>query len=197
MSRFEIIAALISLVAIILVVRRSVWNYPFGLAGVLMYAEIFHSAKLYSDMLLQGYFFAMQCYGWWNWLKHRDTQGLAVVEILTPPLHVLAWATAGSVALLLGFYMSRNTDAALPWWDASIAGLSVVAQILMSHRKLENWLFWIATNIIAVGVYFSKALYPTTILYAILLVLAVLGWREWRKQRKAELLTTAARSSFS
>ncbi len=193
MSTFEIIAALISLFAIVLVVRRSVWNYPFGLVGVLMYADIFYGAKLYSDMLLQGYFFVLQGYGWWHWLQHRDTKGLALVERLTPRGQGAALAGAAVVFLLLGFGMSRYTDAALPWWDASIAGLSVIAQILMSRRKAENWLYWIAANIIAIGVYASRALYPTTILYAILLILAVLGWFEWRKQSvKAD-----ARSSFS
>jgi nicotinamide mononucleotide transporter len=53
---------------------------------------------------------------------------------------------------------------------------------LQSSRKVESWLLWIATNIIAVGVYFTKALYPTTILYIILLGLAVLGLHTWRKQ---------------
>jgi nicotinamide mononucleotide transporter len=181
-NRFEIISALVSLVTIALVVRRSVWNYPFGLVGVLMYLQVFYSAKLYSDALLQIYFFVLQCYGWWNWLQHRDTKGLAVVETLALRWHLCAWGSAAAVFLALGFYMSRYTDAALPWWDASIAGLSVTAQILMSYRKLENWLLWIVANFIAVGVYFSKGLYPTTILYAILLVLAVLGWFEWRKQ---------------
>jgi nicotinamide mononucleotide transporter len=181
-TQFEIIAALISLITIILVVRRSVWNYPFGLAGVLLYLPVFYSAKLYSDALLQVYFFIMQGYGWWNWLHHRDTKGLALVETLALRWHLCAWGSAGAVFVALGYYMSRYTDAALPWWDASIAGLSVTAQILMSYRKLENWLFWIAANIIAIGVYFSKALYPTTILYAILLGLAMLGWRAWRKQ---------------
>jgi nicotinamide mononucleotide transporter len=181
-SNIEIIAALFSLIAIILVVRRSIWNYPFGLAGVLLYAQVFYGAKLYSDALLQIYFFVMQLFGWWNWQRHRDTDGLAIVETLRSRGWLLTGAGVMLITVALGFTMSSYTDAALPWWDASIAGLSVTAQILMSLRKLENWALWILTNIIAVGVYFAKALYPTTILYVILLVLAVLGWRAWRKQ---------------
>jgi nicotinamide mononucleotide transporter len=181
-STVEIIAALLSLIAIILVVKRSLWNYPFGIAGVLLYVQVFYEAKLYSDALLQIYFVVLQFYGWWNWTQHRDSGGLAIVGRLDARGQLHAAFGVALITLALGFGMSRYTDAALPWWDASIAGLSVIAQILQSSRKLENWLLWIATNIIAIGVYFAKALYPTTILYIILLGLAVLGLQAWRKQ---------------
>jgi nicotinamide mononucleotide transporter len=182
LSSLEGIAALISLIAIILVVRRSMWNYLFGIIGVLLYTQVFYSAKLYSDALLQIYFVILQLYGWWNWTQHRDSSGLAIVERLDARGQLQTALGVALITLALGFGMSRYTDAALPWWDAAIAGLSVVAQILQSLRKLENWLLWIATNIIAIGVYFTKALYPTTILYIILLGLAVVGLQTWRKQ---------------
>lgn len=182
MSTIEIAAALLSLIAVILVMMRSMWNYPFGIAGVLLYLHVFYGAKLYSDALLQIYFVILQIYGWWNWTQHRDDGGLAMVERLTARGHMITAGLVVTISLALGFGMSRYTDAALPWWDAAIAGLSVVAQVLQSARKLESWILWIATDIIAVAVYFSKALYPTTILYIIFLVLAVLGLRTWRKQ---------------
>jgi nicotinamide mononucleotide transporter len=181
-STLEIIAALLSLIAILLVVKRSIWNYPFGIAGVLLYVQVFYAAKLYSDALLQIYFVILQLYGWWNWAQHRDSVGLAIVGRLEVRGKWQATFGVALITLALGFGMSRYTDAALPWWDAAIAGLSVVAQILQSLRKLENWWLWIATNIIAIGVYSVKALYPTTILYIILLGLAVMGLQTWRKQ---------------
>ncbi len=182
MNSIEIVAALLSLIAVALVMLRSMWNYPFGIAGVFLYLQVFYGAKLYSDALLQIYFVVLQVYGWWNWTQHRDAGGLAVVERLTPREQMITLVSVIAISLALGFGMSRYTDAALPWWDAGIAGLSVVAQVLQSSRKLENWILWIATDIIAVGVYFSKALYPTAILYVIFLVLAVLGLQAWHKQ---------------
>jgi nicotinamide mononucleotide transporter len=181
-STIEIVAALLSLLTVMLVMMRSIWNYPFGIAGALLYLHVFYSAKLYSDALLQIYFVILQLYGWWNWTRHRDSSGLAIVERLDARGQLQTALGVALITLALGFGMSRYTDAALPWWDAAIAGLSVVAQILQSLRKLENWLLWIATNIIAIGVYFTKALYPTTILYIILLGLAVVGLQTWRKQ---------------
>jgi nicotinamide mononucleotide transporter len=181
-STLEVIAALLSLIAIILVVKRSMWNYPIGISGVLLYVQVFYGAKLYSDALLQIYFVILQLYGWWHWTQHRDSGGRAIVERLDARGRLQAALGVSLITLALGFGMSRYTDAALPWWDASIAGLSVVAQILQSLRKLENWLLWIVTNIIAIGVYFAKGLYPTTILYIILLGLAVVGLQAWRRQ---------------
>jgi nicotinamide mononucleotide transporter PnuC len=81
-STLEIIAALLSLIAIILVVKRSMWNYPFGIAGVLLYVQVFYDAKLYSDALLQIYFIILQGYGWWNWMHHRDSGGVVIVKWL-------------------------------------------------------------------------------------------------------------------
>jgi nicotinamide mononucleotide transporter len=180
-STLEIIAAMLSLIAIILVVKRSMWNYPFGIAGVLLYVQVFYDAKLYSDALLQIYFVVLQFYGWWNWTQHRDSGGLIMVELLDAQGRLHAALGTILITFTLGFGMSRYTDAALPWWDAAIAGFSVIAQILQSTRKIESWVLWIVTNIIAVAVYFSKALYPTTILYIILLLLSVLGLKAWRK----------------
>lgn len=184
MSIFEIITALLSLIAVILVMQRSVWNYPFGLVAVILSAQVFYSAKLYSDVLLQFYFLLLQLYGWWNWSQHRDNYGLAIVETLDGRGRIIALLAALAISGGLGFIMSRHTDAALPWWDATIAGLSVVAQYLSSRRKLENWWLWIATNMIAVGVYYAKDLYAFTVLYFIFLVLAFFGWRSWRTQLK-------------
>jgi nicotinamide mononucleotide transporter len=184
-SGIEITAALLSLIAVLLVMKRSVWNYPFGLAGVALSAQVFYGAKLYSDVLLQFYFFLLQLYGWWNWLQHRDTGGLVIVETLDHRGRWQSLACVLGITMGLGFFMSRYTDAALPWWDASIAGLSVVAQILLSRRKLENWWLWVITNTIAVGVYYAKGLYLFTLLYLLFLVLAVLGWRSWRTQLKS------------
>jgi nicotinamide mononucleotide transporter len=81
---------------------------------------------------------------------------------------------------LWGWGMHRFTDAAFPWWDASVAILSVAAQILMSRRLLENWVLWIAVDLLAIGLYAAKGLQATAWLYAIFLVLAIWGLIDWR-----------------
>src|SRR5215472_4218371 len=79
----EIVAAALGLVNVGLLVRRSIWNYAFGIASVALYGYVFYTARLYSDAILQIYFFTMQFYGWWNWFHGRNQDGLARIETMT------------------------------------------------------------------------------------------------------------------
>ncbi|GAA0568613.1 nicotinamide riboside transporter PnuC [Rhizomicrobium electricum] len=182
MATTELIAAGLGLVNVWLVVRRSVWNYPFGLAMVTLYGFVFYDARLYSDTILQGYFFVVQVFGWWYWLKGRDAEGLVRPEILGTKGRLWALGATAAAAAVTGWLFATYTNAAAPWFDAFIAAGSVTGQTLQSYRKVESWLWWIAVDIVAVGVYAWKGLYPTTGLYAIFLVLSVAGLLSWRRQ---------------
>ena len=78
--------------------------------------------------------------------------------------------------------MVRFTDAAAPYADATVAGMSVAAQILQSRRRVESWVLWIAVDGLAIGLFLSRGLIVTAGLYAIFLVLAVAGLVEWKKK---------------
>lgn len=182
-SPIEATASLLGLINVTLVVRRSVWNYPFALAMVSLYAWVFFGAKLYSDALLQLFFFAVNLYGWWNWARSRADTGEVRVERLG---HVarFCWLAGCVVASALwGALMHRHTDAAFPWWDGSIAMVSVAAQILQSRRKWESWLLWIAVDIAAVPLFALKGLWLTAGLYLVFLALSVWGLIQWTKAR--------------
>jgi nicotinamide mononucleotide transporter len=181
MSTIEIVAVALGVANILLVARRSIWNFPVALVMVTLYARIFWDAKLYSDAGLQGFFFVVNLYGWWSWRANKAGTGEVVVERLTRGA-LTAWV-AGSIIAVLGWgtVMARLTDASLPYADASVAMLSVAAQLLLTWRKLENWYWWIVVNIISVGLYAVKGLYLTTGLYALFLVLAFWGLISWRK----------------
>jgi nicotinamide mononucleotide transporter len=75
----------------------------------------------------------------------------------------------------------RYTDATLPIWDSFIAAASIIAQCLLAARYVENWRFWIAVDIVGIGLFASKELYPTAVLYILFLVMAVWGDVAWRK----------------
>lgn len=181
MSAIEAVAALLGLVNVWLVVRRSVWNYPFGLIMVTLYARIFFDAKLYSDALLQIFFFAVQLYGWWNWSRSRAESGEVRVLRLGPRQR-LAWGASCAAAVLAwGAAMHSWTDASYPWWDAGVAIPSVAAQILLSRRFIENWWLWILVDLLAIGLYAAKDLWLTAGLYAVFLGLATWGLLAWRR----------------
>jgi nicotinamide mononucleotide transporter len=184
MSPVEGVAALLILVNVVLVALRSIWNYAFGIVGVAIYAVVFFHAKLYSDTLLQLFFLVVQFYGLWQWRRSEINAGEIVVERLTASAR-LGWLAGILVAVgAWGWLMHRFTDAALPWWDASVAMTSVAAQILMSVRKLENWWLWIAANILSIGLYAAKGLWITTALYVVLLAISLLGLAGWNAARQ-------------
>lgn len=183
MNPLEALATLLGLINIVLIVRRSVWNYPFGLAMVSIYAWLFvqPDVRLYSDAGLQIFFFVVQLYGWWNWSRSETDTGQVAVELLSGSGRLLAIAGITVATLLWGALMHRYTTAALPWWDAFIAMTSVVAQWLLARRFLENWVLWIAVDVVAIGVYATKGLVLTACLYTVFLIVSVVGLMTWAK----------------
>lgn len=185
MGGIEIAAALLGVVNVLLVVGRSVWNYPFGLSMVALYLFVFWEAKLYSDALLQIFFFVIQLYGWWAWV-HADRVDHGVAVGWLDNRSRLRWVAGTAVAIVVwGMGMARYTDAVAPFADATVAGLSVSAQILQSFRRVESWALWISVDILAIGLFSWRGLGVTAALYGLFLVLAVLGLVEWRRKAKA------------
>jgi nicotinamide mononucleotide transporter len=181
MSLLEWIAVALALITMVLIIKRSVWNYPFAIAMVSIYFFIFREAKLYSDAGLQIFFIIVNLYGWWSWHRNKADEGEIVVEQLANGA-LLGWIAASLMATFgWGSVMASHTDASHPYWDASVAMLSVVGQILLTKRFLENWHWWIAVNIVSLPLYYVKGLYLTSGLYGVYLVLAVAGLLEWRK----------------
>lgn len=186
MNMLEWLAAGLGVINVTLIVRRSVWNYPFGLAMVSLYFFVFFEARLYSDALLQIFFFVVQLYGWRHWALAKRAAGQVPVALLGGRER-LAWAAATAAASLAwGFAMARFTDAAAPMWDAAIAGMSIAAQILMARRRIENWLLWILVDIIAVWLFWSRGLLWTSGLYALFLMLSVAGLSGWTRALRAQ-----------
>ena len=177
----EIIAVCLGIVNITLLVRRSIWNYPFGIMMVTLYAFIFFEAKLYSDMLLQGFFFTLQAYGWWFWLQGMPPEGGIRVQTLNNRARAIYGLASVVGVATLGSVMMRYTDASLPYWDATTTVLSMAAQLMLARKCLENWVLWIVVDVLAIGIYYVKGLYPTMVLYTIFLVIASIGYWNWRK----------------
>jgi nicotinamide mononucleotide transporter len=192
MSTSEIIASILGVVNIVLLVRRSIWNYPFGLAMVAIYFYVFLGARLYSDAGLQIFFFVVQLYGWWNWYRARDQAGLARVEVMKNVSRVSWCLVIAAISIGEGWYLSHHTSDAAPWMDANTTAMSVVAQYLLSVRKIENWILWIITDVVQIGLYYWKGLYPTTGLYVLFLVLSVVGLFQWARELRAGPVGAAA-----
>lgn len=185
MSTWEIIGTILGIIGVVLMIRQNVWGWPVGLVQVAVYAWVFFGAKLYSDAILQIFFFGIQAYGWWHWLRGTEDRHAPLPVTRLRAAAVLGWIAAGAVATAVwGEFMHRTTDAALPHWDAFILMFSLISQWLQARKQLENWIGWMIVNVIAVGVYWVKDLRLTAGLYGIFFVLAVIGYGQWRRAMK-------------
>lgn len=185
MNTLEIIAVALGLANVGLLVRRSIWNYPFGMAMVALYFIIFRDARLYGEAALQVFFFVVQGWGWWLWARAGGMAKMVEVAWIGRGARLVSLALVAGSSLGIGWAMATFTDAALPYADAAIAGGSVVAQVLLAMRRVENWALWIAINVLSIGVYLNRELYLTAGLYAAFLVLAIMGLIAWAKAARS------------
>jgi nicotinamide mononucleotide transporter len=181
MSPIEAIASLLGLANVILILRRSIWNYPFGLAMVGLYLVIFAQAGLYSDAALQVFFFVVQIYGWYVWYAARNDDGLITVEYMSTRSRCAWLAGMLAVAAAEGAYLAAYSGDVAPWLDAGTTVLSVAAQYLLATRKIETWILWIIADVIQIALYQWKGLYLTAALYVAFLLLSMAGLRAWRR----------------
>ena len=185
MSWTEIVASALGVVNIVLLVRRSIWNYPFGIVMVSLYAIVFFQARFFSDAALQVFFFVVQMYGWWVWYHARDSEGLVRGELMSARARI-GWAAVIVFATIAeGWYLANYTTDSAPWMDANTTAMSVVAQYLLSIRKIENWILWIVTDVVQIGLYYWKGLHPTAGLYVLFLVMSAVGLYEWQREWRA------------
>lgn len=176
----ELAGAVFGVVYVLLAIRESAWCWPAGLANAGLYLGVFFRARLYGQAALQAVYLLLSCYGWWQWLRGGEQHGQLRVSRM-PPRWALSLLAAGLAATgAFGLYLDRRTDAALPYPDAATTAASLAAQWMTTRKWLESWLVWIVVNAVYVALYLSQALYPTAALYAFFLVMAVLGFRQWR-----------------
>jgi nicotinamide mononucleotide transporter len=192
LGQLELLATLLLIANVYLLAKQKLINYWFGLAGVLIYGYLFLQFQLYSDMLLQWVFYApLQIVGYLMW-KYGRTLGTAAsdginsmkIVALNSTGRLYTVAAIGIFAAALGFIMATNTDASFPYIDALTTTMSVAASILLLKKIWENWIIWIAMDLIAIPLYYTKEMYVTSGLYVIFLGLATYGAITWYRDMK-------------
>ena len=170
----------LGIVGVWLMIRRTLWAFPIGLVAVSVQAVLFFRARFYADATLQVFFFVTLAWGWWHWVKARGAAPELPVTTLNPHGRALTLVLAAAATAGWALALRQWTDAVMPWRDAFIAAFSVAAQGLQARKNLENWPLWVLVNVVAVASYWRADLAYTAFLYAVYLVLAFIGWREWR-----------------
>lgn len=187
----ELISFLLAIVNVLLNIRQVHWAWLFAIVSSALYGVVFFEAKLYGDMGLQLVFIVVSAWGWCLWW--RDAQQVRAQSVQTSlQSFTLSWAgyITSMLAWLAGFavlawFLKSYTDTDVPYADGFLTAGSLLGQVLLSRKKIENWLVWIVVDVLYVGLYVHKNLILTAILYAVFVALAIAGWRVWRRANSA------------
>lgn len=179
-SPLEGLAAAFGVISVYLSTRQNIWSWPTAIVNVALYTIVFYQGGLYGQMGLQPIYLVLSIYGWHQWL-HGGAQGSELRVTRASPRLLATLGVLNLAAWMALAAILRRTDAALPWLDAILATTSLVAQWMMTRKILENWIFWIAVDVVYVPTFISLGLYATAMLYTAFLVLALMGVVEWRR----------------
>lgn len=181
-SPLELLGFVATLLNVWLMARNKVVGWPVGLVAVAAYSVVNFDVELYADMLLQGFFFVTGVAGWYDWKYGGEQRTELPISRLSRRGWALTAVAVVATSVLLGGPFHLFTNAANPFLDSALAGASVVGQLLLVRRVLDNWLIWIVADMLYVPLFISRGLLLTALLYAFLVVLATKGYLDWKKE---------------
>lgn len=182
----EILGAVTGIIYLYFSINQNIWLWPWGIITSLLYVYVFFQSKFYADMSLQFYYLGISIYGWYFWLRGKKSTEEDKLPIIRASR--IEWLIFGMLTLLIsilvGYILDTYTDSPLPYWDAFTAGGSIVATWMLARKYLEHWIFWIIIDLVSIGIYWFKDLYPTVILFIVYTTMAAVGYFQWRKEQR-------------
>ncbi|MBC3906733.1 MULTISPECIES: nicotinamide riboside transporter PnuC [Undibacterium] len=177
----ELMSFVLSVITVALNIRQLHWAWLFSILSSGLYAGVFFDARLYGDMGLQFVFILVSIWGWMNWLRGNDAHERLKVTRLNAQSRLASVGATLLVFVLLAWFLKTFTDTDVPYADGFLTAGSLLGQVLLSRKKLENWHVWIIVDVLYVGLYVYKGLMLTALLYAIFILMAIMGLRAWSK----------------
>jgi nicotinamide mononucleotide transporter len=187
LSLLEAAGVLFSVLYLVLAIRESLWCWPAAFLSSVLTILVMFGARLYSEAALNVFYAAMAVYGWYQWRYGGRGQGAPELPISVWPIKAHVLAIGGSIALaaVVGWLMSRHTTAAFPYFDAFVTVSSVVTTYMVARKILENWLYWLVIDSSSMWLYWQRELYLYVALFALYLVLVVIGLVRWHRDWRA------------
>lgn len=191
MNWIELTAAIFGVISVWYARKEKILVFPFGIINVAIYIYICFEARLYANAGINMVYLASNIFGWYMWSRTGDDNQKLQIRRNSPRQQIITWSSVLLIYVAVYFllrWVNRDDAAYLTSWlpriDAFNTSFFLVATILMAVKRLENWHFWIIGNIVSIPIYASQGLYFTSGQYAIFLVLAIMGLREWNAKAK-------------
>jgi nicotinamide mononucleotide transporter len=177
----ELTGFVLSVITVLLNIRQTHWAWLFSIISSATYCVVFYHSKLFGDSGLQLVFIAVSVWGWYQWLyggARHDALAVSWLGKAGAGLAAIGWLAGFG---LLAWFLKTYTSTDVPLSDGFLTAGSLVGQLLLSRKKVENWIVWIVVDVLYVGLYLYKGLTLTAILYASFVVLAAIGLQAWRR----------------
>jgi len=180
----EVLGVVLSIIYLVLSIRQNILLWPVGILGAVMYVIVFYESKFYADMGLNVYYFVISIYGWINWSgAARKEQGEPPVISAGLKQGLLLLLVMVAIFFMIGYLLKQYTDSPIPYWDALTTAGSIVATWMLTRKILEHWIVWIFVDLVSMGLYIYRGLYPTAFLFLVYTIMAVVGYLEWRRSK--------------
>ncbi len=184
LNGLEAIAVIFGLLSVWFSMKENILVYPTGIISVVIYIYITFNYKLYADTGINFYYLVASIYGWYFWTNTRDNRSQIRISTLTRAEWFVTIGLAIGSFILIRFGLDF-TDSDVPNWDSITTTTAIVGMWLMARKKLENWIAWIVTDLIAVPLYYYKELYLTSFQFFVFTILATMGYFAWKKTYQA------------
>lgn len=180
----DIVTTILGLAYILLEYKASLWMWLVGFLMQALGIVLYYQKGLYADCGMEFYYLSMTVYGYWKWVRGSATKQELPIRHFPSKL-VLPWTL-----LILGIWgiidwlLVTFTNSNVPLADSFTTALSIVGIWALAHKYLEQWFIWIAVDVVTCGLYFYKDIPFKASLYALYVVIAILGWFKWRQMMR-------------
>ena len=187
LNTFEFLAVISGITGVWLAKKENVWLYPVGIVSVLLWIYLCWIGKLYGQSLINVFFFAMNIYGWFNWLrKDKNNQPNVVISQNSIRDNYLVITVLFVLSILIYFalvpFQEADTSLLYVLLESIITSLNFVAMWLMAWKRLENWILWIIGDIMCIPLFIYKD-YPIGVIqFMVFIIIAYLGYKEWKSK---------------
>ncbi len=185
----DITTTILGLAYILFEYRASAWMWVVGLLMQSLGIVLYYQKGLYADCAMEFYYIVMTLYGLWRWTRKTESSKSTELPITHIPVRLaLRWSCiACALWGTIWWLLTTFTNSTVPIADSFTTALSLVGIWALAHKYLEQWFVWIAVDVVTCVLYFHKDIPFKASLYALYIVIAILGYRKWRRQMSKTL----------
>lgn len=181
-SHLEIVSVIFGLAYIVLAARENSWCWPCAFIGTSTAVMLFWEGLLPMESALNAYYLIMAVYGWWQWQSRQpNTENKRKITSWQLKQHLLSIGLISFLTLVSGYFLTQNTNAALPYLDSFTTWAAVVTTWMVTQKILENWLYWLLINSASIYLFLEREFYLYALLFALYIVISVYGYVTWKQ----------------